>query len=343
MSRRKLFLILSCCFLAILMMRASDKKEKLTVLQLNIWMNATKVDGAFESIVREIEKHQPDIVTLSEIFNYDDILFTYHLCDRLKQKGLSYYTFDCFDGGIISKYPILENSILDSTTINRAVIDLGNQKLAVYAAHLDYTHYACYLPRGYDGVTWKERDLPVSVKEVLAQNDASKRIMQIRCLLRQAERDRKAGCQIIIGGDFNEPSCLDWEADTKDLYDHHGFIIPWTTTRLLDESGYKDAYRVMYPSAVTHPGFTWVADNSDAKIEELAWAPKADERDRIDFVFYKGEKLFVRDAAILGPKGSILRGKRVEEISQDKFIEPISVWPSDHKGVWIEFEFSGVK
>lgn len=309
--------------------------QTVKVLQLNVWQDATMVEGGFEAVVNEINIHKPDIVTFCEVRNYNGKEFTRRVCSELKSKGLDYYTFTCLDGGIISRYPIEESSMVDSTTINRAIVRIENHKIAVYAAHLDYTHYACYLPRGYDGITWKEREKVQSVNEVLQQNNASRRIFEIQCLIKQAENDRKKGCKVIIGGDFNEPSWLDWKEETKDLYDHNGLIIPWTTTKILEEHQYKDAYRVKYPSAVTHPGFTWVADNSSKEIGELAWAPKADERDRIDFIFFKGEKMKVIDAAVLGPISSIVRGKRVKESTQDKIIQPATIWPSDHKGVLV--------
>lgn len=328
-------------FLAGIFVSCKDSGEKhiqLKVLQLNIWQDATQVDGAYDAVVNEIAALQPDVVTFCEVRNYEGVMFTEKLCVSLKEKGLAYYTFDCLDGGIISKHPILESSILDSTTINRAIIQVDKQKIAIYAAHLDYTHYACYLPRGYDGITWKERPYPKSVDEILAQNDASKRIQQIKCLMQQAEKDIQDGCQVIVGGDFNEPSWLDWQENTQNMYDHNGFVVPWTTTKLLANNGYEDAYRVLYPNVVTHPGFTWVADNPDKKIENLTWAPKADERDRIDFIFYKGDKLRAVDAAVVGPKGSIVKNERVQEVSEDKFILPQNVWPSDHKGVWAVLE-----
>lgn len=323
---------------AFLMEASCENKQELKILQLNVWQDATQVEGAFDALVNEIYEHQPDIVTLCEVRNYDNVNFTERLCQHLKERGVIYYTFDCLDGGIISKYPIQENSILETTTINRAIIPIGSKKIAVYAVHLDYTHYACYLPRGYDGITWKERPLPSSVDEILQQNDASKRIQQIKCLIGQAEKDLDDGCEIIIGGDFNEPSWMDWQEDTRNLYDHKGFVVPWTTTKILADSGYHDAYRVLYPSAVTHPGFTWISDNKNKKVEELTWAPKADERDRIDFIFYKGKNLRVIDAAVFGPKTSIVRNQRVEETSDDKIIEPLDVWPSDHKGVLVTME-----
>ena len=40
--------------------------------------------------------------------------------------------------------------------------------------------------------------------------------------------------------------------------------------------------------------------------------------------------------AILGPKTSIRKSQRVAESGMDIFIEPLGVWPTDHKAVWIK-------
>lgn len=47
----------------------------------------------------------------------------------------------------------------------------------------------------------------------------------------------------------------------------------------------------------------------------------------------------MKDAAIFGPKNSIVRAQRVQETSKDKFIEPLGVWPTDHKGVLVTFQY----
>ena len=158
--------------------------------------------------------------------------------------------------------------------------------------------------------------------------------------IEQAKKDRAAGYTIILGGDFNEPSHQDWTEETKDLYDHHGFVIPWTVPVLLDEAGLKDAYREFYPDVLNYPGFTYPSDNPAKPADKITWAPKADERDRIDYIWYYPEKgLKVKDAAIFGPKNSIVRAQRVQETSKDKFIEPLGVWPTDHKGVLVTFQY----
>ena len=75
-------------------------------------------------------------------------------------------------------------------------------------------------------------------------------------------------------------------------------------------------------------------------VERLTWAPEADERDRIDFIYYiPAASWKVKDAVIVGPKSSIVRSQRVDEKSQDSFSIPTGVWPTDHKGVLINFSF----
>lgn len=98
-----------------------------------------------------------------------------------------------------------------------------------------------------------------------------------------------------------------------------------------------DSYRKIYPNPLTHPGFTYPSDNPAKIPEKITWAPKADERDRIDFVFYKGDGLDAKKAIIFGPKGSIVRAQRVQETSKDKFLLPLDVWPTDHKGLLVTF------
>ena len=65
---------------------------------------------------------------------------------------------------------------------------------------------------------------------------------------RQVQSDIQQGRPIIMGGDFNEPSHLDWQADTKDLWDHNGAIIHWDCSMMLSKAGFKDAYREKFPN-----------------------------------------------------------------------------------------------
>lgn len=343
MSTKKMLLILgiiSYAFIGTNQSKAAERDVELKVLQFNVWQEGTQVTGGFDAIVDEIVRCSADLVMLSEVRNYNGVNFTLTLVDALKQKGLVYYQHESDDSNLISKYPILSHGYAyelgsDHGSITKSVIDILGTEVALYSAHLDYTHYACYLPRGYSGTTWQELPAPVSdVNEVLQMNSDSERDEQVQSFISDALAEQQQGKVILLGGDFNEPSFKDWTVATKDLFDHNGLVVPWHATTMLTDNGFVDAYRELYPNPVTHPGFTWPADNKDKDLSHLTWTPKSDERDRIDYIFhYPDARLALNNMVILGPKGSIVRNARVQETSDDTFLEPVGVWPSDHKAV----------
>ena len=335
-------LLLTTLLLFVSVFARSQKSNEFTVLQWNVWQEGTMVPGGYDAIVNEIVRLKPDFVTFSEVRNYNKTNFTARVCASLKEKGLSYYFFYSYDTGLLSKHPITDSLTVfpekdDHGSIYRLTSSVNGHKVAVYTSHLDYLDCAYYNARGYDGSTWKEIPIPASVEEIMKVNVASQRDDAIRMFITQAEKDLAAGYKVIIGGDFNEPSHRDWIEKNKNLYDHNGFVVPWTVTTLLEEAGFIDSYRKIYPNPLTHPGFTYPSDNPAKTPEKITWAPKADERDRIDFIFYKGEGLDARKAVIFGPKGSIVRAQRVQETSKDKFLLPLDVWPTDHKGLLVTF------
>lgn len=334
--------LLMWVFLLLVVAGKAQKAGEFTVLQWNIWQEGTSVPGGYDAIVNEIVRLKPDFVTFSEVRNYNNTRFNDRMVASLKEKGLDYYSFYTRDTGLLSKHPITDTLTVfpeneDHGSIYRLVSSVGGHKVAVYTAHLDYLNCAYYNVRGYDGSTWKEIPVPTSVEEVLAVNVASQRDDAIRKFMEVARKDVADGYSVIIGGDFNEPSHRDWLEANKDLYDHNGFVIPWTVTTLLEEAGFVDAYRKIYPNPLTHPGFTYPSDNLLKEPGKLTWAPKADERDRIDFIFYQGKGIEAKKAVVFGPKGSIVRNQRVQETSKDKFLTPKGVWPTDHKGLLVTF------
>lgn len=321
----------------------AQQKNEFTVLQWNIWQEGTQVKGGYDAIVDEIVRLKPDFVTLSEVRNYKNTRFCDRIVQSLKQRGETYYSFFSYDSGLLSRYPITDSLTVfplkdDHGSIYKMVSSIRGHRIAVYTAHLDYLSDAYYNVRGYDGSTWKEIPIPQTVCEVLQVNDASLRDDAIRNFIAEAKKDIAEGTIVILGGDFNEPSHLDWTRETKDLFDHNGLIVPWTVPLLLDNNGFVDTYRELYPDVINYPGFTFPADNPLIPVEKLTWAPKADERDRIDYVFYHPHPAIeLKDAVIFGPCGSIVNSKRMPEESKDRFLLPLGVWPTDHKGLLVTF------
>lgn len=131
---------------------AYGKGSELKVLQMNIWQEGTMVKGGFEAIADEVARLEPDIVLFSEVRNYHGKQFISRILQALEERGKKYYGENSkLDVGILSKYKIEEqapNCPLedDAGSVLKARIRINGRDVVVYSAHLDYTHYACYLP-----------------------------------------------------------------------------------------------------------------------------------------------------------------------------------------------------
>ena len=246
-------------FLLLLLMvfglSSCHKTETFKVLQFNIWQEGTVVEGGFEALADEIVRSNADFVTLSEVRNYRNTRFCDRIVEALKKRGKTYYSFYTEDSGLLSRYPISDSTTVyplndDRGSIYRLVSQKDGQEFAVYTAHLDYRNCAYYDVRGYDGNTWEKEEPVTNIDSILILNKASVRDDAIADFLAEAQKDREAGRIIILGGDFNEPSHLDWTEATKDLFDHHGAVVPWDCSMMLAEAGFIDTYRSLYPDPV---------------------------------------------------------------------------------------------
>lgn len=339
MKKNYIICLLTCLFTA-----CAQKQTELTVLQFNIWQQGTIVENGFTGIVDNIAALEPDLVTLSEVRNYDHIEFIPFLIKELEKKGKIYYGHPSVSTGIISKHKIEVQEVVyplknDRGSVLKACMNVHGKPVVLYSAHLDWLNCSSYLPRGYDASNWNKLDAPITdVDSVLKDNRMSFRIAEVKSIIKDAQKEEKNGAIVLIGGDFNEPSHLDWQEDTKDMRDHQGLVINWDCSVLLQDAGFVDAFRIHYPDPVDYPGFTFPAATEGVELKKLVWTPEADERERIDFIYYRPTHgITLTDIRIVGPSGNILRGERVENDSKDVFIQPIGIWPTDHKGLLATF------
>ncbi|MFB4353250.1 endonuclease/exonuclease/phosphatase family protein [Microbacterium sp. LS_15] len=317
------------------------KPIALSVVQLNLWGKTTDATMLTEigADLIFVEEAQSGAAAIAR-----DLGFDYH------STGGS--------AGVISRYPIVDAGVVTVPGTQggwmKAIVQVGDTQIAAYGGHLEYRYYATYLPRGYAGDVlaagfpaewrgWNKLSAPVTdVPQILAANEASGRPAAASALTADMASERAAGRLTMMGADMNEPSALDWTEATANLYDHNGVVAPWQTTSILRDGGLVDAYRAQYPDPVTHPGFTWPADTPNVSVSQLAWAPEADERDRIDYIFFApDERLTLESTRIVGPKGDIVRGARALPVSDEEIFTPQTLWTSDHKGLQAEFLVCG--
>jgi exonuclease III len=120
---------------------------------------------------------------------------------------------------------------------------------------------------------------------------------------------------LIVGGDFNIWSHLDWQEDTR--LKHNGLEVDWWTSSTMAEKGFIDSYREVHPNPNEYPGITW--DMADKKDEH-----------RIDFIFYQGDKLEAVESIIIK-----------EPFNNDVIINDKSfMYPSDHGLVYTTFRLN---
>lgn len=89
---------------------------------------------------------------------------------------------------------------------------------------------------------------------------------------------------VILAGDFNTESHLDWWDAPR--WERLGGS--WQVTKLLENAGFTDTYRVANPDHATAPGSTWSPAHDELKYPH-----------RIDFIFSKGPSVRVQNSRML--------------------------------------------
>lgn len=278
-----------------------------------MWQSLTQNFGgksAFHAAIKEFQYAEVDILLLSEASGV-----TARIAEQLNmyywQGHDSYKT-----AGIVSKYPIVKvyNDIPNSADETQGgigvVVDINGREVTIWSNHLDYRNYVVYDARGGNGQTWAARQgcIPVNDNSELdALNMRGFRPAQTKYMLRELTTAHQQGQAILIGGDFNEASGLDWTEDTANMFDHKGTVHDFMVHRLILDEGYIDSYRELYPNPVTHPGITWPFHVNDSWTQSKSFINECgrplDDRDRIDFIYHsKAEGLELVNVSLIGPR-----------------------------------------
>jgi len=265
----------------------------LSVTTFNIWHggNESGKEVGLKRTIELMKQSKADVFTLVETYGSGE-----RIADAL---GYHFYLISS-NLSIMSRYPFADTyPIFRSFNSGGVQIALpGGRAVNVFATWLHY------LPDYWSGFMKPERwETTDFMKQENKTRGAEMKaiISELTPFLENADH-----IPVIIAGDFNSGSHLDWTADTKHV--HHGYTIPWPASTILANASVKDAWRVLYPDVKQHPGITWSPiDASDTY-----------QKDRIDYIYYKGRPLSPSTAAVLER-------------------HPIG-FPSDHAGVNVIFK-----
>lgn len=97
-----------------------------------------------------------------------------------------------------------------------------------------------------------------SEAEILAWDNEETRDEEVRKILSvlQPILSQADSIPVIMGGDFNTHSHLDWTEATQNKYNHGGAVVRWTVSEEMQKANFKDSFREMNPDPAKNIGTT---------------------------------------------------------------------------------------
>ena len=274
------------------------------LMSFNILYGGTHLGQPLEQTAAVIRLAQADIVVVCEQWGNAEPLadllgFTCHIV-----VAPPYWK----SVAVLSRYPILD------TFANGVRLELeSRQSACVFGVHLTSTPYQPY----------QVRDKAYTSNEEILDEARKAREQEMVVVLSEIQPLMEAGERVLLCGDFNEPSHLDWTQASAREGRHFGLEMSWPNSKRVTESGMEDAYRAVFPDVCRYPGYTWTSvpglgvGGSERAEHEV--------HDRIDFVYHAGPGLDPISASIIGENNR----------NADLVVLP---FPSDHRAVAVKYQ-----
>ena len=286
-----LFLFQGCAVIGI----NSTAKSDFSVMTWNIW-HGGREDGdkvGPQKVIRVIKNSRADIIAMQETYGSGELI-SEALGFNFLPRGTNV--------SIMSRFPILEDiSVYHEFKCVGAIIQLPNKTPLAF--------YSIWLP--YDAEIWAVGTREgKSNEELLAACASSASDLEQILTLAKAKLSESiyADIPIIIAGDFNSMSHLDY---TENAVDQYEYIIDWPTSKYITDAGFTDSFREQHPIVNRKLGSTW--------------SPRFpnQQQDRIDFIYY------LKDS--MKSVNSVKYHRPLE--FQNKFV----TFPSDHAALVTSF------
>lgn len=299
------------------------RAAEITVMSFNIWGGGANEGKPVDETVAAIRAAGADIVAIQET-RLEPADCTAEACAatgesvaRAIAEALGYHYYDqtqtneaLWANAIVSRWPIGAAGPMDLC----APVDVEGTAVLVCNIHLDDAPYQPYqlLSIEYGPYPFFTTEAEAIASAAATRDPALELLM---AELETALAGTDGSMPVLIFGDFNEPSHLDWTVATV-AAGYHPLPVAWPVSTRLADWGFIDAYRAVHPDPVAKPGFTWTPTSEPSDPE--------DHHDRIDFVYARGVEIL--DAAIVGEK------PEAAEIV-------VTPWPSDHRAVMARIRF----
>ncbi|MFT4037658.1 MAG: endonuclease/exonuclease/phosphatase family protein [Thermomicrobiales bacterium] len=294
---RRLHLLLVLAVIALLPWRAAAQEVAtpvpvaapvdVRVMTFNIWVGGQQV--GLEQVAAAIQAADADVVGLQEAEGNTrqiaDMLNWPYVDERLQ---------------VISRLPLIDPPGADGDytfvqTAPGAIFALAN-------VHLPSDPYGPEAVR--DGAT---------ADEVLAL-EAETRLPTMQTVLDRVPELDALSIPLVLTGDFNSPSSLDWTDETAAAREQVKFPLAWPVSEAAFAAGLQDTFRAAHPDPVTRPGLTWTPGDPPGTFRP------GETFDRIDWILASGS-VETLDSVVVGEP---------ENPDVDIAVAP---WPSDHRAV----------
>lgn len=297
------------------------KQTTLIVMTYNIWGGGANEGKPVDETVAAIRAAGADIIGVQETRLEADPC-TAESCPATGSSvasaiadALGFYYYDqaqtnaaLWANAIISRYPI------GNATPNDLGVAIQVDGRTIYAFNIHLTDFP-YQPYQLLDIEYGDAPFLDTAAEAVAAAEAA-RGPALALLLEDLQAADGAAASFIFG-DFNEPSHLDW-TEAAVAAGLQPLVVPWPTTLVIENQGYADALRAVYPDVVAKPAFTWTPTTDPTDPE--------DHHDRIDFVFARGDGLVIEAAHVVGEKTP----------EADIVVTP---WPADHRAIAVSVRF----
>ncbi|MFJ5262727.1 HAD-IA family hydrolase [Streptomyces sp. NPDC088387] len=269
---------------------------QLSVMSWNLWLGGSPVEDHRAKQVKAVLDTGVDVVGLQE---------TAGTATRELAEALGWHHHTAGENlGIISRHPITarhgDPDVGFYGAAGARILVGPGLEIDVWTAHLHYTPYGPY-ESAFDGL---------AAPALIAHEEV--RLAQMRETLRWIARSGDDGVPVVLVGDFNCPSHLDWPD------------VRWPVTEAAEEAGLCDSYREAHPDPAEAPGHTWSPIHP---LHEDAGG-RVEPQDRIDYVLHRGLRTLDSRTHVAGTP------RAWPDVAGND-------WPSDHAAVVTTFALPG--
>jgi exonuclease III len=281
----------------------ADDMVDLRIMSFNIWYGGVQANQS--DVIEILRASDADIIGLQEPDGQTAAL-----------AAAAGYPYVDLRRHIISRLPLFDPKLGERTDTGQSVYPLAGldadaphvwamvapgKVVALGNLHLTSDPYGPDLLR--DGSP---------INEVL-QAETDTRLAEIDPYAKGLEPLIKSGTPVIVTGDFNTPSHLDYTTAAIGLRPAMTAAVAWPVTLRLEAAGFTDTFRAAHPDPVARPGLTYSPG--------FPWPVQreGESLDRIDYIF--AANAAVRGADVWG------------EPNNPDVDKAFPHWPSDHRAI----------